>query len=96
MDIISIKSKALKLLIERNDTRLIPGKYVRKVRAVLDVLNDAQNIADVLAYPYGRPHKLKGDRAGTYAISVYANWRITFEYNEIKHTIHILDFEDYH
>ncbi len=84
------------MLIERNDTRLIPSKYVRKVRAVLDVLVDAEDIGDVLAYPYGRPHQLKGDRAGTFAISVYANWRITFFYDETEHTIHILDFEDYH
>lgn len=96
MDILSIKSKALKLLITRNDSRLLPAKYVGKVRAVLDVICDAQTIDDVLAYPYGKPHPLKGDREGTFAISVYANWRITFVYEEKEHTVHILDFEDYH
>lgn len=96
MEIISIKSKALKLLVTRNDVRLISAKHVRKVRAVLDVIIEADTIDDVLAYPYGRPHQLKGDRAGTFAISVYANWRITFFYDEKEHTIHILDFEDYH
>jgi len=49
-----------------------------------------------MAYPYGRPHKLKGDRDGFYAVSVYANWRITFLHDAKLQTIHILDYEDYH
>ncbi len=96
MDILSIKSKALKLFITKNDKRLLPGKYVGKISAVIDVLLDAETIDDVMAYPYGKPHPLKGERVGTYAISIYANWRITFVYEEKEHTVHILDFEDYH
>jgi proteic killer suppression protein len=44
--------------------------------------------------PGWRIHQLRGDRAGTWSISVSGNWRITFriEGGEIKE----LDLEDYH
>ncbi len=96
MDIVSIKSKALKLYLIKGDARLLQKQYLNKIRAVLDALIDAETIEDIMAHPYGKPHKLKGDRSGTYAISVYANWRITFVHNAVDNTIHILDYEDYH
>jgi len=96
MDIVSIKSKALKRYIEKGDARALPSKHITKINAILTVLIGAETIEDFMAYPYGRPHKLKGDRDGFYAVSVYANWRITFLHDAKLQTIHILDYEDYH
>jgi len=96
MKIVSIKNKGLKLFYEQENASKLPSKYIGKIRQVLDALDNATNIQDFLDTPRGHPHKLKGDRKGTYAISVYANWRLTFEYNAEDKSIHTLDFEDYH
>ncbi len=96
MEIVSIKSKALKLLILKNDPRLLDAKYVPKLRKLITLLRAQESIDAFLRTPKGRPHRLKGDRSDIYAISVYANWRLTFKYVEQDNSIHILDFEDYH
>ncbi len=96
MEIVSIKSKALKRLILKNDARLLPAKHVPKIQRLITLFLDCESIEEFLATPKGNPHRLKGDRADTYSISVYANWRLTFVYVETDNSIHILDFEDYH
>jgi len=96
MEIVSIKSKALKLLIKKNDVRLLPAKHVQKTRDLIDILVGLETAEEFLRLPRGRPHRLKGSRANVYAISVYANWRLTFEYVAKDNSIHILDLEDYH
>lgn len=96
MEIVSIKSKALKLLIKKDDVRLLPAKHVQKIRDLIDILVGLETIEGFMQLPRGHPHRLKGDRAEIYAISVYANWRLTFKYVAKDHSIHILDFEDYH
>ncbi|HHL41981.1 MAG TPA: hypothetical protein ENJ42_00035 [Hellea balneolensis] len=96
MKIESIKSKPLKLLILKDDDRLLPQAHRKKIRRIIRALMSMRTIQDFLDIPKGRPHRLKGARSNTYAITVYANWRITFVYHEDDHSIHILDFEDYH
>ena len=96
MDIISIKSKAIKRFIVKGDAKLLPANHVPKIQAILTVLLEVETIDEFMAYPYGRPHRLKGDRDGFYAISVYANWRISFWHEAETNTVHILDYEDYH
>ena len=96
MDIVSVKHKGLKRLIENDDDRLLPAQYRIKIRRLISILIAIETIEGFLALPRGRPHKLKGNRANIYAISVYANWRLTFEYEAKTQSLHILDFEDYH
>ncbi len=96
MKIVSIKHKGIRLFYEEDNAKKLPSKYVTKIRRLLDILDNASDIRVFLQTPRGNPHKLKGDRADTYAISVYANWRLTFIYNADDKSIHILNFEDYH
>ena len=39
-------------------------------------------------------HGLSGDRAGFYAVTVQANWRLTFRF--IGADVELLDYLDYH
>jgi Plasmid maintenance system killer protein len=39
-------------------------------------------------------HSLKGDRAGTWAVKVSGNWRVTFTF--IGQDANDVDYEDYH
>jgi proteic killer suppression protein len=44
--------------------------------------------------PQYRFHELKGNRKGTYSVTVRANWRLTFEW-ENRAAVRV-DLEDYH
>ena len=66
---------------------------VNRIRAILVRLSIAETIAD-LAVPEYRLHELKGDRKGTWSVTVRANWRITFRF-EARHAYDV-NFEDYH
>ena len=39
-------------------------------------------------------HPLKGDRRGTWAVSVSGHWRVTFEL--VGQDVDRVDYEDYH
>jgi proteic killer suppression protein len=39
-------------------------------------------------------HPLKGDRKGTWAVSVSGNWRVTFKF--VGKDAEAVDYEDYH
>jgi len=47
-----------------------------------------------LSSPSYRLHPLKGDLKGLWAVTVQANWRLTFEFND--QNVYILDYQDYH
>lgn len=60
------------------------------------VFIDAASDFDELGTPpnFGL-HRLKGDRADTWAMTVTRNWRLTFRLNDIGALID-MDLEDYH
>jgi len=49
---------------------------------------------DDLDIPGYKLHQLKGDRKGTWSISVSGNWRLTFEF--VDGNAYLLNYEDYH
>jgi proteic killer suppression protein len=56
-------------------------------------LGNAQSIDD-MDIPGYRLHQLAGDRKGIWTITVNANWRLTFEFEDGN--VYILNYEDYH
>ena len=90
----TVQHRGLKRFIENDDSRGIRADLVNRVRAILSALIAAQDIEGLRGPPGWRLHQLKGDRAGTWSISVSGNWRITFsiEAGEVCD----LDLEDYH
>jgi proteic killer suppression protein len=54
----------------------------------------ASDMNAVSGPPGWRIHHLKGDRAGTWSISVSGNWRLTFDIEQDE--ICNLNLEDYH
>jgi proteic killer suppression protein len=65
----------------------------KKLRMQLAALDTAQSIDD-MDIPGYRLHQLTGDRRGSWSITVNANWRLTFEFEEGN--VYILNYEDYH
>ena len=81
-------------LIEDDDSRELRDDLVRRLRNILAVLIAATDTGGVTGPPGWRVHELKGDRAGTWCISVSGNWRLTFEVRQNE--ICDLDLEDCH
>lgn len=94
MNIISIRHKGLKRLIEADDDRGIRPTISKRVRNILTALISASNMNGVKGYPGWRIHQLKGDRISVWSISVSGNFRITFKV--IDEDIYDLNLEDYH
>lgn len=55
---------------------------------------DTARSSDDMDIPGYRLHQLTGDRKGIWTITVNANWRLTFEFEEGN--VYILNYEDYH
>lgn len=94
MIIRTVQHRGLRRFIENDDSRGIRADLVDRVRAILTAIIAAQDLEGMRGPPGWRLHQLKGDRAGTWSISVSGNWRITFsiEAGEVCN----LDLEDYH
>jgi proteic killer suppression protein len=46
------------------------------------VLHAAPTLEALMLNPGNRFHSLKGDRKGQYAISIYKQWRVGFEWHD--------------
>jgi toxin HigB-1 len=89
----TIKHKGLPQLYEKNARSRIRPDLVEKVQKILSAL-EAANSPQEMALPLFRFHALTGDRRGTYAVTVKANWRVTFRFHE--RAAYDVDLEDYH
>lgn len=89
----SFRHKGLRDFFETNSKRGIPPELSARLRDRLDVI-DAAGTLDDIALPHFDLHELKGDRAGTWAVKVNKNWRITFSF--ARGDARDVNFEDYH
>jgi len=77
--ILSFKHSGLKRLFERNGRSRIGADLIHRVENILSTL-DAANAPQALDLPGYRLHQLKGGRRGFWAVTVRANWRIIFRF----------------
>lgn len=89
----SFKHKGLRSLFEQDDGRKVKAEQVERLRLILSALDQASNAQD-LNQPTFKLHPLKGDRKGSWAVSVRATWRVTFRFEDGN--AHDVDLEDYH
>jgi proteic killer suppression protein len=93
MEIESISHKKLRKFVESGQPQgLIEAERLRDMIAFIL----AADSFDALATPpnFGF-HALKGNRSGSFAMTVTRNWRLTFRKVDAQ-TIGNLDLEDYH
>lgn len=91
--ITNFKHGGLKRFFERDDARKIDPTHIDKVADILTALDSAQVIDDMDLVTF-RLHPLTGDRKGTWSVTVRANWRITFKFENGK--AFDVNYEDYH
>ncbi len=89
----SFKHKGLEKFYTTGNTKGIQAIQAKKLRQLLTILN-AMTSTDDLKLPSLRFHQLQGHKKNLYSITVQANWRLTFEFD--NENVYILDYIDYH
>lgn len=91
----SFKHKGLEKFFRTASTKGIQAIHKDRIELILSILNLMKNL-EPLSSPSFRLHPLKGDMEGQWAVTVQANWRITFEFDEDTKDVYIVDYKDYH
>ncbi len=93
MTITNFHSKPLARLYESGDERGIRNDILHRVQRILSLLDRAAG-PHAVRLPGLDLHRLKGQLQGHWAVSVNANWRITFTFRDG----HVADVNlvDYH
>ena len=91
--IASFYHKGLERLWRLNDASKLPAHHVEKIRKILAWLDKAKTVNDMNFAGSGL-HLLKGDLKDYWAVTVRANWRIIFRFE--NGNAHLVDYLDYH
>ncbi|OFW27862.1 MAG: peptidase [Acidobacteria bacterium RIFCSPLOWO2_12_FULL_60_22] len=75
----NFRHKGLKRLFAHDESQGIRPDQVQKVQNILAVLNRAR-VPEDMDLPGFRLHPLKGDRKGFWSVTVRANWRVIFRF----------------
>lgn len=94
MKIVSIKDRRLRRLMTENDRRGLPPASAEKIAHMLTYLSLIKTEAELEALKNWHPHRLVGDLAGHWSLSVTRNWRLIFRVD--NNIISDLDLVDYH
>jgi proteic killer suppression protein len=89
----SFRHRGLKRLYEKGDRRSLPPESVEKIERILARLDEADEVSK-MDLPGYHLHPLTGDRAGFWAVTVRANWRIIFRFADGY--ADDVDYVDYH
>ena len=91
--IVSFRHRGLERFYKRGDRRRLPPDYVGKIERILDRLEVSEGPIQ-MDLPGFRLHRLRGGLDDTWAVTVSANWRITFRF-EGRNACDV-DLVDYH
>jgi len=89
----SFRHRGLRQLFEEDSARGVNAEHARKIKQILAMLAAAETI-EALQLPTFHLHPLKGDLKGFWAVTVRANWRIIFRFEDGRASD--VDLVDYH
>ncbi len=87
------RHRGLRRLFEQGESKGIRADHREKVENILAVLNRARRPED-MALPGFRLNRLTGDLRGFWSVTVRANWRVIFRFE--NGDAYDLDYIDYH
>lgn len=91
--ILSFRHKGLVVFFLTGNASGVQPVHAKRLCELLTALNAAKGPQD-LARPSWRLHGLHGNRAGFHAVTVQANWRLTFRF--AGEDVELLDYLDCH
>ena len=91
--IATFRHRGLRRLYEDNDARGVSGEHAGRIRLILAALDAAERVEE-LGVDSFRLHALTGNLRGYWSITVRANWRITFRFEDGRALD--VDLVDYH
>ncbi len=91
--ILTFRHKGLETYYRTGGMAGIQSIHAKRLREMLTALSVASGPQDLMR-PSWRLHGLSGDRAGFHAVTVQANWRLSFRF--VGKDIELLDYLDYH
>jgi toxin HigB-1 len=94
--ILHFRHKGLRQLHEDESAKGIPSAMADKLRKLLFALETAERLEQLGRFPRWKLHPLKGDRKGSWSLTVTGNWRLVFRYDEQMNTASDIDLIDYH
>ena len=89
----SFTHKGLERFFATGATTGIQAIHAKRLRLILAMLDQAQ-LLDDMAAPGLRLHPLAGSLRGQWAVTVQANWRVTFRFD--GGDAHVVNYLDYH
>lgn len=89
----NFRHNGLRRFWERGERGRVPSEYADKIRRILTSLDRTTSMARINRREYGL-HRLTGDRSGLWAVTVSANWRIVFRFEDGD--VYDVNLIDYH
>lgn len=89
----NIRHKGLKLLYEVNDPRKLNPEHIGRLKLILFALDNARTLQEMDEETF-RLHRLKGNLKDFWAITIRANWRVIFRFEDGN--VKDVDVIDYH
>ena len=90
---------AIRSFADRDTETVWQDRRVRRFQRIhaqakrkLNVLNAATMLDDLRNNPGARLHRLRGDRAGQWAIAVNEQYRIVFDWNDGPTNVELTDY----
>lgn len=89
----SFSHKGLALFFTTGSKVGIQPRHGVRLNFILALLDQAQRIDDMNA-PGLRLHQLKGQQSSYWSVTVQANWRMIFKFEDGN--VYVVDYLDYH
>jgi proteic killer suppression protein len=86
--------KETQRLFTTGKSKRLPSHLIRRAIRRLEYIHYASRLADLRTPTSNRLHALKGDRKGQYSISINAQWRICFHFEDGD--AYNVEITDYH
>ena len=95
--IVGFRGKTAKDIWEKNQSKALPRELWIRAKSLLTIMHATSNLDDLRIQgepPHIRLHKLGGDRAGYWSVTIKLPWCITFKFEDGKFSE--VKIENYH
>lgn len=89
------RHKGLRRLHEDGNAKGVPSAMADKLHKLLFALETSETLEQLGRFPGWKLHPLKGDRKGSWSLTVTGNW-VVFRYDEQMNAASDIDLIDYH